>query len=151
MAEVKGTVAAGPGRKGRDLRMRGGKPKNSKATIRRLAGYLSHHWYLLLIALFCLILSSISGVLGSYMLKPIMDQIAESASAIASATGDVTGLIDEGVVKLFRMLVLMAGVIGVTILTTYLQMRIMLSVAQRALIDIRKDLFDHLQDMPVRS
>ena len=150
MAEVKGTVAAGPGRKGRDLRMRGGKPKNSKATIRRLAGYLSHHWYLLLIALFCVILSSISSVLGSYMLKPIMDQIAESASAIASATGDVTGLIDEGVVKLFRMLVLMAGVFGVTILTTYLQMRIMLSVAQRALIDIRKDLFDHLQDMPVR-
>lgn len=150
MANVKGTVAAGPGRKGRDLRMRGGKPKNSKATIRRLAGYLSHHWYLLLFALLCVILSSISSVLGSYMLKPIMDQIAESATVIASTTGDVTGLIDEGVIKLFRMLVLMAGVFGVTILTTYLQMRIMLSVAQRALIDIRKDLFDHLQDMPVK-
>ena len=150
MAAVRGQVSAGHRQRGRDMRMRGGKPKNSKETIRRLAGYLSHHWYLLLLALFCVILSSIASVLGSYMLKPIMDQIAESAKGIAAATGDVTALIEEGVEKLFSMLLLMAGVFAVAIVASYLQMRIMLGVAQRALIHIRKDLFDHLQEMPVR-
>ncbi len=150
MAAVRGTVAPGPGRRGREMRMRGGKPKNSGATIRRLAGYLKVHWYLLLLAAVLIILSSVASVLGSFILKPIMNQIAESAQEIASATGDVTPLIEEGIVKLLRMLLLMAGIYAVAILASYMQMRIMLGVAQNALIRIRKDLFDHLQKMPVR-
>ncbi|MEE3467032.1 MAG: ABC transporter transmembrane domain-containing protein, partial [Eubacterium sp.] len=151
MADARKTVAPGPpGRRGRQMQMQGGKPKNSGATIRRLAGYLKTKWYLLLIAMILVLLSSVSSVLGSYILKPIMNQIAESAQAVASATGDVAPLIEEGVSKLFGMLLMATGIYAISILATYFQMRIMLSVAQDALIRVRKDLFDHLQKMPVR-
>ncbi|MEE3468668.1 MAG: ABC transporter ATP-binding protein, partial [Eubacterium sp.] len=56
----------------------------------------------------------------------------------------------EGVSKLFGMLLMATGIYAISILATYFQMRIMLSVAQDALIRVRKDLFDHLQKMPVR-
>lgn len=44
----------------------------------------------------------------------------------------------------------MLGVYGVGVVANYAQQRIMIGVSQRALIRIRKDLFDHLQEMPVR-
>ena len=45
---------------------------------------------------------------------------------------------------------LMLLIYAVGVIANYLQQRIMIGVSQRALIRIRKDLFDHLQDMPVR-
>ena len=151
MAERQQRVAAGPpGRRGRAMQMRGGKPESAGATIRRLAGYLKEYRLRMLLAGIMIIVSSITSVLGSYLLKPIMDQIAESTTAIATAAGDVTPLIEEGVAKLFKNLLVMAAVFAVAIMATYIQMRIMLGVAQGALVRIRKELFDHLQDMPVR-
>ncbi len=150
MAAARPSVAPGPGRRSREMQMRGGKPKNSGATIKRIIYYLSKDKYLMLLAVVCLIIFSISSIVGSYMLKPIMDRIAECATDIASQTGDVTEMISDAVAELARMLVLMGVIYGVGILCNYLQLRIMIGVSQRTLIRIRKDLFDHLQQMPVR-
>ena len=150
MAEQNRTVSHGPGSRGRAAAMRGGKPKNTGATLQRLLGYLKKEWYLIVLAILCMLVFAASSLIGSYMLKPIMDSLAESASKIASATGDVTPLIEEAVSSLARMLLLMMIVYGAGILANYFQMRIMISVSQRALIRIRKELFDHLQEMPVR-
>ncbi|MBR6228495.1 MAG: ABC transporter ATP-binding protein, partial [Eubacterium sp.] len=150
MAEQNRTVSHGPGARGRAAAMRGGKPKNTGATLQRLLGYLKKEWYLIVLAILCMLVFAASSLIGSYMLKPIMDSLAESASKIASATGDVTPLIEEAVSSLARMLLLMMIVYGAGILANYFQMRIMISVSQRALIRIRKELFDHLQEMPVR-
>lgn len=150
MAEQNRSVSHGPGARGRAAAMRGGKPKNTGATLQRLLGYLKKEWYLIVLAILCMLVFAASSLIGSYMLKPIMDSLAESASKIASATGDVTPLIEEAVSSLARMLLLMMIVYGAGILANYFQMRIMISVSQRALIRIRKELFDHLQEMPVR-
>ncbi|MCR4605825.1 MAG: ABC transporter ATP-binding protein/permease [Eubacterium sp.] len=140
----------GPSGKGREISMRGGKPMNSGKAIRRILKYIGKEWYMLLLAVLCVVVFSVTSLAGSYILKPITDQLSESAKAISSATGDVTGLISDAVLSLTKMLILLGSVYGLGILANYFQMRIMIGVSQRALIRIRKDLFDHLQDMPVR-
>ena len=79
----------GPGRKSREMQMRGGKPKNSSAAIKRILTYLSKDKALILIAFICVIVFSVASILGSYMLKPIMDRLAECAADIAASTGDL--------------------------------------------------------------
>ena len=150
MADKRPNVSPGPGRRSREMQMRGGKPKNSGATIKRIISYLAKDKYLMIVAFILVIVFSVTSVIGSYMLKPIMDRIAESASGIANATGDVTGLIEEAVLELLKMLIAMAIIYGVGIVANYIQLRIMVGVSQRTLIRIRKALFDHLQQMPVR-
>ena len=135
---------------GRAAMMRGGKPKNTSGTLKRLFSYLKKDKLLIVVALLCVIISAGTALLGSYMLKPIMDQLADSATTIAGASGDVTVLIEEAIASLVRMLILMGTVYGLGVIANYFQMRIMIGVSQRALTRIRKDLFDHLQDMPVR-
>ena len=150
MAEKNRTVSPGPGGRGRDARMRGGKPKNAGATMRRLFGYMKKERLLIALAVLCMLVFTASSLIGSYMLKPITDQLAESAAGIAAATGDVTPLIEEAVASLTRMVLLLLVIYGAGVVANYVTMRIMITVSQRALIRIRKELFDHLQDMPVR-
>ena len=69
---------------------------------------------------------------------------------MSAAEADRAALIAEGSLTLLKGVLLMLGVYGIGVITNYLQQRIMIGVSQRALIRIRKDLFDHLQDMPVR-
>ena len=148
MAQMK--RQGGPGGRGRDIRMRGGKPENSGKVIKRILGYIGKEWYMLLLAVLCVIIFSVTALAGSYFLKPITDTLSENAIAIANAKGDVTGLISNAVASLTGMIVVLGIIYGFGILANFFQMRIMIGVSQRALIRIRKDLFDHLQDMPVR-
>ncbi len=150
MAEQMKKPERSQGPPGRAAMMRGGKPKNTSGTLKRLFSYLKKDKLLIVVALICVIISAGTALLGSYMLKPIMDQLAGSATTIAGASGDVTVLIEEAVASLVRMLILMGTVYGLGVIANYFQMRIMIGVSQRALTRIRKDLFDHLQDMPVR-
>ena len=85
------------------------------------------------------------------MRKPIVDDLTSSAEVIVEAqAGEQAALLASAALKLLYGVLTMLAVYGVGILSSYLQQRIMIGVSQRALIRIRKDLFDHLQDMPVR-
>ena len=63
---------------------------------------------------------------------------------------DFSTVLADGTWTLLKGVLTMLVIYGVGVLANYLQQRIMIGVSQRALIRIRKDLFDHLQDMPVR-
>lgn len=65
----------GPG--GRHARAMGGKPKETKQTIKRLLGYLGKDKKHVIIALVCVVISSLSTLAGSYMLSPIINGITE--------------------------------------------------------------------------
>ncbi|MBO6108946.1 MAG: ABC transporter ATP-binding protein [Eubacterium sp.] len=134
----------------RAMAMQGARPVSSKGTIRRLMGYMKDEKLKLILSVICVIVSSATMLIGSYMLKPIMDQLADSAASIAGASGDVTPMISEAVSSLAGMLLIMMGVYAAGIMSMYLQMRLMIGVSQRILIRIRKELFDHLQKLPVR-
>lgn len=131
----------------------GGKPQNAGETIRRLLAYMGKDKALVALALMCVLLYSAATLAGSYLLKPIVDSIGESAKTVAALRntgGDWHAAVAEGTQSLLMGVLAMLIVYGVGVLANYLQQRIMIGVSQRALIRIRKDLFNHLQDMPVR-
>lgn len=140
----------GPGGPG-GRHMMGGKPKNAGATIKRLLSYLSKDQLGLFVAFICVIINSASMLAGSYLLSPIIDNITKYATLYMKAAADAKqAVLLEGTGILLRGILVMLCIYGIGVVGNYLQQRIMLGVSQRSLIRIRKDLFDHLQDMPVR-
>ena len=138
----------GPG--GRHARAMGAKPKETKQTIKRLLGYLGKDKKHVIIALVCVVISSLSTLAGSYMLSPIINGITETYDKASQAAGDAGVIINEGLKTLGLGILLMLAIYGIGVLSMYLQQRIMIGVSQRALKTLRKDLFDHIQTLPVR-
>ena len=138
----------GPG--GRHARAMGGKPKETKQTIKRLRGYLGKDKKHVIIALVCVVISSLSTLAGSYMLSPIINGITETYDKASKAAGDAGVIINEGLKTLGLGILLMLAIYGIGVISMYLQQRIMIGVSQRALKTLRKDLFDHIQTLPVR-
>lgn len=138
----------GPG--GRHARAMGGKPKETKQTIKRLLGYLGKDKKHVIIALVCVVISSLSTLAGSYMLSPIINGITETYDKASKAAGGAGVIINEGLKTLGLGILLMLAIYGIGVISMYLQQRIMIGVSQRALKTLRKDLFDHIQTLPVR-
>lgn len=133
--------------------MMGGKPKESRATVKRILQYMGRDKILMGFALAFVLLFSGATLAGSYMLKPIVDQLGKMAGEVLSlrkAGADWQAVLADGTMELLKGVLTMLVIYGVGVAANYLQQRIMIGVSQRALIRIRKDLFDHLQDMPVR-
>ena len=138
----------GPG--GRHARAMGGKPKETKQTIKRLLSYLGKDKKHVIIALVCVVISSLSTLAGSYMLSPIINGITETYDKASKAAGGAGVIINEGLKTLGLGILLMLAIYGIGVISMYLQQRIMIGVSQRALKTLRKDLFDHIQTLPVR-
>ena len=112
----------------------GGKPKETKETIKRLFSYLSGYKWQIFIAVFFVVLNALVQVAGSYMLRPIINNYI--------AAGKSEGFI-------YALLTLL-GVYLVGVVSTYLQHRLMIQVSQNAIKNIRSDLFQKVQALPVR-
>lgn len=138
----------GPGHHGKG--MMGGKPKNTRETIRRLLEYVGKDKVKVIIAISCAILTSAATLAGSYILSPIIDGVAETYKKTKMAGADVEAIVAEGIRALLLGILLMLCINMIGVVATYLQQRIMIGVSQRALKSIRKDLFDHIQTLPVR-
>lgn len=119
-----------------------GKPKNALKAILRLLRYLSSHRLMFIIALVCAIANTLANLAASYMLRPIMNKFLYYDPLETDLSGRLTGLA-LGIAA-------MALVYAVTILTQWLQQRIMLSVSQKSLKQLRTDLYNKLQTLPIR-
>ena len=134
MADTKRTASGrGPGRHGH-----GGhgfqRPKDMKGTFKKLMHYVGRYKGSLVLVAVCLIVSSVASVATSYMLKPLLNNYI--------IPGDFPGL--------FRMLLLMGGLFALSSLCSYAYARIMVHVAQNTVAALRQDLFDRLQELPIR-
>lgn len=134
MADTKRTASGrGPGRHGQ-----GGhgfqRPKDMKGTFKKLMHYVGRYKGSLVLVAVCLIVSSVASVATSYMLKPLLNNYI--------IPGDFPGL--------FRMLLLMGGLFALSSLCSYAYARIMVHVAQHTVAALRQDLFDRLQELPIR-
>lgn len=143
-----GGPGRGPGHHGRG--MMGGKPENTGETIRRLLTYLGKDKVWVIVAVCCAILTSAATLAGSYLLSPIIGGVAETWKETRVPGADVERIVSEGTKALMLGVLLMLCVYMIGVATTYLQQRIMIGVSQRALKAIRKELFDHIQTLPVR-
>lgn len=114
-------------------------PKNTKATIKRLFSYLKAERVKIIFSVLCVIVSAVSTLGASYMLKPIIDGLVAEG---VEMTQKVSNLI-WGLAK-------MAGIFLMGVAATYAQSRTMVGVSQGTLRKIREDLFNKLQKLPVR-
>ena len=118
------------------------KPKNTKQSVTRILGYIGRSKFLLLIVFLMLILSTLCQTGASYWLKPILNDVASSIKAGNFAT--------EGVKKLIINLVIVSAFYIGASLFSFIQAKIMVSISYRTTNIIRKELFDHLQTLPLR-
>ena len=117
----------------------GGQPREIKAVLKRLMAYLEQDRMNMGLAFFCVIVNTAASLAGSYMLRPIINRfIAPTDGSAGSVSGLAGGL------------AVMAAVYLISVAANYLQSRIMLAVAQDALLRIRNDLFSRMQKLPVR-
>ncbi|MDO4332860.1 MAG: ABC transporter ATP-binding protein [Eubacteriales bacterium] len=134
-------MSVGPRGRGNTMSS-GEKPKNLGKTLARLFHYLAHERLLMTTALICTVINTISTLIASYLLRPIMNRFLyfdPDNSDLASRLGG-----------LFAGLCVMAGVYAVAIFTQWLQQRLMLTVSQRSLRRMRQELYDKLQTLPIR-
>ena len=115
------------------------KPKNTKATAKRLFSYLEQEKHKIAAAFVCVLVSSASTLCGSYLLSPIINGLIDS-----------TKTSQQKITSLMAGLALMAVVYVLGVGATYLQGRIMISVSQGTLKRIREHLFRKVQKLPVR-
>ena len=116
-----------------------GKPQNTKATVKRLMSYLEQYKLGMGLAFFCVIINTVASLAGSYMLRPIINTYIAPTDG---SRGDAAGLA--------RALIVLGIVYVLGVLANYFQAKIMLTIAQKALVQLREDLFTKMQKLPVR-
>ena len=109
------------------------KPKHLGYTLRTLLSYMGRHKFLLLVVAVLVTISALANLLGTYMIRPVVNNLA---------TGGVEALL-RGVI--LTALIYLAGALAAWGYT-----QTMVKAAQKVLYDIRRDLFAHLQKLPLR-
>ena len=110
------------------------KAKEGKKTFFRLVSYLSCDKRLLFIIGFLIIVSIVANLLGSYMLRPIINDYI--------IPGDFHGLI--------RILLILAGVYLTGVAAVYIQYILLNKIGQRTVTRMRSDLFRKMEHLPVK-
>lgn len=117
------------------------KPKNAKRTFGRILKYMGRSKALLLLVFIMLVLATVCSIGASYCLKPILDGIEASLRAGTFKT--------QGIQVLVSNLGLLALLYIGAALFSFGQSKIMVKVAYKTTNLIRKDLFDHMQTLPL--
>ncbi len=110
------------------------KPKNAKKTLKRLGFYIGKSKGKLIIVFLLMALSSVSMLVASYFLKPLINNYI--------LPGNFAGLA--------RALVFLSAIALIGAAATYLQNKLMIGIAQRTTNTMRKDLFAKMQTLPLR-
>lgn len=135
-----GGMRMGPGPGGRNrMRMASGKPKSMKGSIKRLFSYVGPDAYKMIFVAIALLVTTITSLVVSYMLRPIINNLIEENQTVK-----------ERLSHLVMGLVFMAIIYLLGILSTYIQNRLMIGIAQNSLQRIREDLFFRMQKLPIR-
>lgn len=134
----RGMMGGGGRRRGRGGENTG-KPKNTSATIKRIWSYVSKYKARLVLILICMLCSTCTSLVGSYIMRPIINTVADASTPAA-----------DRIAYLGHILLVMGGIYCIGILSNYFQQRLMLVVSTSASEKLRNDLFNSLQSLPVR-
>ncbi len=111
------------------------KPKNAKKTVNKMLEYIGKSKYLLFLVSFTVIASTACSVLASARLQPIIDK------AIYPHFNQS---------ELIKQLIILAVFYITASVLSFAQSKIMVNIAYKTSNTIRKDLFNHLQSLPLR-
>ena len=113
--------------------------KFDKNVFMRLLKYMAKYKFRYLFVFICIIISSIVQVVGQLFLKTLIDDYITPLIGVENPV--FTGLI--------KFIGIMALVHLAGLICTFLYNRVMVNVAQGVLKDIRDDMFNHMQTLPI--
>ena len=175
MGRGPGPMGRGPMNRGK----MGGKPKELKVTVGRILSYIGKYKFLMIFVFFFMLLNTVTSLVGGYMTRPIINRLTVYAGGtVDESSGGASYNSLDSLVEWFKVkfssfieiivgdgynervsellsyvaaaLIILAIIYAMTILTTYLQARIMMLISQSAIEKIRSDLFLKLQKLPVK-
>lgn len=110
------------------------RPKNPWQVITRIWKYLGKQRLLFMLVIFFLIINTTATVTGAYLLRPIINNYI--------IPGNIAGLV---IMVFWLIAIYSAGAVS-----AFLQNRIMIAVAQKMVKAIRADMFDKMEQLPVK-
>ncbi|MCR5805788.1 MAG: ABC transporter ATP-binding protein/permease [Oscillospiraceae bacterium] len=118
------------------------KPKNAAETFKRIIGYAKEYTPLLIIVVFLVVFSSLASIIGTSIMQRVIDDF-------------ITPLIsDKQNAVLYRGFI---GALGQMLVIYFIgacssfgSSRIMLTVSTQILFRLRKDVFTHMETLPIR-
>ncbi len=163
---LRGGMGRGPGPRAK------GKPKNMKKTVARLLSYVGKYKARLFLVFGCMILTTLASLCGGYLIVPIINRITLAIHPAANLQPSATAMLADKAISalvetrlvsalmkttasavtvyVFAALLLLGAVYLISSFGSYIQARLMLSVSQNSIKNIRDDLFHKLQKLPVR-
>lgn len=102
-------------------------------TLRIFVSYLGRHKFMLLIVSILVTVSALANLLGTYMIRPVVNNLAN---------GDLHSLAIGVLVA--------AGIFAIGALAAWGYSQTMVKAAQQVVFDIRRDFFAHMQTLPLR-
>ncbi len=164
-----GMMRGGPGMRGAHSK---GKPKNVKITVKRILNYVGKYKFRLVLVLLTMILTTVSSLCAGYMIAPIINRITLAVKPDANIKMSPIERIADNLIKsvtdspvfenilknkfgevslyVLAALAILVLVYFISVLCSYLNSRIMLSISQNSVESIRNDLFTKMQDLPVK-
>lgn len=115
------------------------KPKNTGKTLMRLLSYVAKSKGLLALVVFLVLLASFANIAGTYFLTPIINEIGR---LFETGSSDMSTVI--------KYLVALGILYAVGAASQYAYARVMLNISQNTMNILRRDLFDRLQDLPIK-
>lgn len=109
------------------------RPKDTKKALKNLLKYLGYHKWMLLLVAVLVAVSSGANIMGTYLIKSVINDYA--------LPGDIPGLV--------RMLLMMGVMYACGVAATFFYNRLMVKTSQQVVTEIRRDLFAHVQKLPL--
>ncbi len=120
--------------------MRGPRGKINKGTFPRVMKYITkNHKKALALVIICIIVSSLANVLGTLFLRTLIDDYISPLLGVQNPV--FTGLL--------KAISIMACIYIVGVVSTYVYQRVMAIVSQGVLRDIRDDMFEKMEELPI--
>ncbi len=123
------------------VRMRGTqKPLHTKKTLKRLVSYMGAFKMLWPVVFLCVIVSALAEVFGTYLLKPAIDDYIMP----------LLGKQNPNLSAFAHLCLLIIAVYAFGVLASFCSERILIFISTKTLCNIRKDLFHHMQTLPLK-
>ncbi len=117
------------------------KPKDVKAAAKRLIGYITEFRPLLILVAVLVVFTAVTGVVASLFTYPIFGILKDVLSKSQE--------IDSAIPEITKWILLMAACYILSAVCNLVYTRIMLYISCKTLANMRRDLFNHLQTLPL--
>ena len=117
------------------------KPKDIKTATKRLISYIAKYKVLLVIVALLVVLTTVTSVIASLFMMPVYQIIEDALKGTTDASSALSGIV--------KWLLVMAVCYIVSAACNLAYTRIMLHVSSHTLKNMRRDLFNHIQTLPL--